>query len=96
MRVVAGRFDPFFEEDFVRSRCSGKKSFFLVRLLPRTAKERLALEVVMEEGVMESRERERLRDRERLVDDLLLPFSESEVGSVSEWKADPTKGVAAM
>ena len=95
MRVVIERFDPVFEEDFVR-RYSGVKSFFLVRLLPRTAKERLALEVVLEEGVMESRERERLRDRERLVDGLLLPFSESEVGSVSEWKADPTKGVAAM
>ena len=88
MRVVAGRFDPFFEEDFVRSRSSGKKSFFLVRLLPRPAEEWLALEVVLEEGVMESRERERLRDRERLVDGLLLPFSdfssfasESEVGS---------------
>ena len=68
LRVAAGRFDPFFEEDFVRSRDSGVKSFFLVRLLPRTAEERLAVEVVLEEGVMESRERERLRDRERLVE----------------------------
>ena len=79
------------------------KSFFLVRLLPRAAEERLAVEVVLEEGVMESRERERLRDRERLVDELLLPFSdfssfasESEVGSGTKDWAHPTKGVAAM
>ena len=90
------RFDPFFEEGFVRSRSSGENSFFLVRLLPRPAEGRLALEVVLEEGVIESRERERLRDRERLVDGLLLPFSESEVGSGTKGKADPAKGVAAM
>jgi hypothetical protein len=109
---VRGRFDPFFEEDFVRCRDSGEKSFFLVRLLPRTAEERLENEEeerLAVDEVLESRERERLmererlEERERLLDEVLRLTSDFpsfvsvlEVGVDPEGRADPTKGVAAM